>query len=250
MSRDRFTASELPRPGGELLLDDAQSRHLARVRRVRPGDEAELTDGRGLVARARFLGLDGGRARLRVLSVREAGPDAPASVAVACALPKGQRAARLVRAATEAGVSEVWPFVSRRSVVRPPEGEALARLVRVAREAAKQSGRARAPEVAAVRRIEDVLALARGFDRAILAEPEGAGPMREALAGLGRGARVLLVTGPEGGFDDAERELARSRGLVAASLECPVMRVETAAAALAAVVMYACSEGQSCPRTG
>src|SRR5437899_1452507 len=74
----------------------------------------------------------------------------------------------------------------------------------------------------------------------VLDPRETARPLRDALAGP-KPADVLLLVGPEGGFEDAEVAAAAARGFVPARLGRTVLRIETAAiAALAAItVAYA-----------
>jgi len=237
---DRFSAPGIDRVGVRVLLDAGQTRHLVRVRRVGQGDEIALFDGEGIEAVARFAGLDGGCAAAEVVSFRRVESPVPVSITIATAIPKGHRMADLVRACTEVGVSGIRPMIAARSVVRPELGGVNARWQRVAREAAKQSLRPCVPSIAPVASFEEVAASAKDHALAVLADcSAGAAALKDVLAGRSRGERVLLVTGPEGGFTDAERDAASRAGMVAARLAAPVMRIETAAPALCAVVVYA-----------
>ncbi|MHC4502002.1 MAG: RsmE family RNA methyltransferase [Planctomycetota bacterium] len=236
----RFHAADLGEPGSRVSLDAEETHHMVDVRRVRPGEEIALFDGAGREATARFVSLEGHRAVVEIATVREAECDAGVQVTLATAIPKGARMAQLVRSCTEIGVAAIRPMIAERSVVKPEVGKTLERMTRIAREAAKQSRRARVPEILPVASFDEVLAGAAEHDLALLADASaGTRPLREVLADRAPTQRVLVIVGPEGGFTDPERERAGRAGCLAARLECPVMRVETAAAAFVAVLVYA-----------
>jgi 16S rRNA (uracil1498-N3)-methyltransferase len=216
---------------------------MVAVRRVAVGDEVTLFDGAGREATVRMVPTEGKCAAVEVLDVRDAECDVGCRLTIATALPKGPKGASLVRACTEIGAWRIQPMIAERSVVRPERGKVIDRLVRAAREAAKQSRRAWVPEVMPVATFAEVmkgLADAAGF--AILADlgPD-ARPIREVLEENAGATDALVVIGPEGGFTDAERDAARASGCTPVRINGPVMRVETACAALCALVLYECS---------
>ena len=154
-------------------------------------------------------------------------------LAVAFALSKGPKPETVVSGLTELGVDRIVPFRSARSVVRW-EGDriptAMARLRRVAREAAMQCRRARLP---VVEEPVDLAALA-GHPAVVLGDAEGvsAAELEEP-----DGGEWLAVVGPEGGLDAAERdELSAGAGAIRLAVGTNVLRTETAALAVAAVL--------------
>jgi len=62
-------------------------------------------------------------------------------------------------------------------------------------------------------------------------------PQRSIGTSIGIGFAVALLVGPEGGWTDDERELARAAGWSAVSLGPLVLRAETAACAALAIVV-------------
>lgn len=226
VSDDGADARPVPSDGGpfafvsdldEPVLADEDHHHLARARRLRDGDPLVLGDGAGRWRAARFAGH---RPEPLAGVVRALRPT-PA-IAVAFALVKGAKPELAVQKLTELGVDRILPFVAARSVVRwdaARSAQGHARLVRVAREAAQQSRRPWLPEVAAVASFAEVAALA-GACRA----DRGGGPPTLALP--------VVLTGPEGGWDDAER----AAGLPVVGLADGVLRAETAAITAGAVL--------------
>lgn len=240
---DRFHSETIGDVGARVTLTPDETRHMVAVRRVAVGDEVTLFDGAGGEATARMVSTDGKRAVVEVLSVRQADMDAGCRLTIATALPKGARAAALVRACTEIGAWRVQPMVTERSVVRPERGKVIDRLVRAAREAAKQSRRAWTPEVMPVATFDEVMKGLRnvnGFGVLADTSPD-ARPIRGVLLEHTGAADALVVIGPEGGFTDAERDVARASGCTPVRVDGPVMRTETACAAVTALVLFACS---------
>lgn len=196
------------------VLSDDDHHHLARVRRLRAGDELVVGDGRGRWRAARFAGLE----PEPVGEVCRAEPADP-PIAVGFALVKGAKPELVVQKLVEVGVDAIHPFVAARSVVRWDEHKARAahtRWRRVVVEAAMQSRRAWLPAIAAVAPFASVAAM----PGACLADradgDDGTGPTLEL---------PLVLTGPEGGWDAAER----AAGLPVVSLGPGVLRAETAA---------------------
>jgi len=244
---DRFHCEAIGDAGTRVTLTPEETRHMVAVRRVAVGHEVTLFDGAGREAAGRVVSIDGRRAVVEVLAVRRARDDTRCRVTVATALPKGSRAAALVRACTEIGAWRIQPIICERSVVKPERGKVIDRLCRAAREAAKQSRRAWVPELMPVVTFAEVvegLADAKGL--AILADlAPDARPIREVLQEHASASDVLIMIGPEGGFTDAECDLARRSGCIPVRVDGPVMRIETACAALTALVLYACSQGST-----
>lgn len=205
------------------VLDEADHHHLAKARRLRPGDQLVLGDGAGRWCPARF-----GDRHLEVVGEPVAVRPPVPRVSVGFALVKGARPELVVQKLTELGVDRIRPFLAARSVVRwdgTRSEKAYLRLQRVAREAAMQSRRAWLPVVDPMAAFADVA----GEPGACRADRGGGPPTLE---------RPLILTGPEGGWDPAERD----RGLPVVGLGDGVLRAETAAIA-AGVVLTALRAG-------
>jgi len=205
--------ADLDRP----VLDDADHHHLSRALRLRDGDPLVVSDGVGGWRAARFAG-----AEPEVAGEPQLAPRPGPAIEVAFALVKGAKPELAVQKLTELGVDRIRPFVAARSVVRwdaARSDSALVRLRRVAREASMQSRRAWLPAV------DEVASFAAVADdpRACRAERGGAPPSLD---------RPLILTGPEGGWDDAERAVE----LPTVGLADGVLRAETAAITAGAVL--------------
>ena len=233
MGVHRVWVEEVREPGVLVVAGD-EAAHALRVKRLEPGDRVEVLDGRGRVGEGTLLsahkqGKSHWAAQIDVRSVRQAPPTSP-RVVVRTGVPKGERVEQMLDGLSQVGAAAWGPLRTARSVVDPRSGK-MDRLTRVAREASKQCGRAWTLEV--LPGTDLAPALAESGPRAVLADASGA-PYEPTGAG-----EVLLLVGPEGGWEPAEIERARRAGARVASFGVHVMRVETAAVASAAIVLDA-----------
>ncbi|MFP5322938.1 MAG: RsmE family RNA methyltransferase [Acidimicrobiia bacterium] len=199
------------------VLDDAAHHHLARVRRLRPGDDVLVGDGAGAWRPGRFTGAAEVEPAGEVVHVPRPEPE----LTVAFALTKGDKPELVVQKLTELGVDRIVPFRAERSVVRWDEAKAERhheRLGAIARAACEQAHRCWLPVVEPVTDVADLAA-------------RGAVRLDRGPVSLGLDTPVVAV-GPEGGWTEDERAaLPASRGLGA-----HVLRAETAAITAGAVL--------------
>jgi 16S rRNA (uracil1498-N3)-methyltransferase len=225
-----FLVDDLP-PGPAGVLDGAEGRHAATVRRLRPGEQVQLADGRGGLAHAVVEAVGRDRLDLRIVGREVLDPPAP-RVLLAQALVKGDRGELAVELATEAGVDEVLPWRAARCVARweaGPRGEkALQRWRSTVREAAKQARRPWLPAVGEPVGTTDLARRVAAVDLAmVLHESAETGLAEIALPARGD---VLLVVGPEGGVSEAELAELTAAGARPVRLGPEVLRASTAAA--------------------
>jgi 16S rRNA (uracil1498-N3)-methyltransferase len=238
---NRFYCPEPPREG-RFRLDADESRHLLRVCRHQVGDRVALFDGSGLSYVARVVEIGKDAAWLEAEGGATVEPPPPCLIEIGVAAPKGDRFDWLVEKSVELGVSRVEPLLAERSVV-DPRGSKLDRLRRTIVEASKQSGRSRLMDMGAPSRLKAFLERPEGLR--LLADPAGDAP--ERWPSIVRGEVVRLAVGPEGGFTEAERELALELGWRPIRLAGNILRIETAAVAGAAAILARCGIGDGQP---
>lgn len=225
----RFFVNE-PLTAGTTRLEGAQAHHLIHVLRIGVGQQVTLFDGEDVEAAAQVTGITNGAVELTILELRVAVTELPFELVLAAAVPKGDRFAWLIEKATELGVRRFIPLITSRSVVLPGAGK-LDKMRRTIVEASKQCRRTRLMELSGPLAWPDFVARELSTASAWVAHPSGA-PLeltREIPA-----SPVVIAVGPEGGFTDAELELALQQGARLLSLGPRVLRIETAALALAA----------------
>jgi 16S rRNA (uracil1498-N3)-methyltransferase len=215
---------------GPVDISGSEAHHLATVCRLRRGDGLTLFNGRGEEYPARVLDVGKRLVSVEILGVESPQRELGFRLEVASPLPKGDRADFLIEKLTELGAASFTPLQTTRSVVHPRETK-LDRLQRHVIEASKQCGR---NVLLRVRELTAWSLFCRGGDLPewrILAHPDSGDVSLPC-----RGRDVVLAVGPEGGFTQEEAALGREAGWQIVSLGPRILRVETAALALAALL--------------
>jgi 16S rRNA (uracil1498-N3)-methyltransferase len=224
----------------ELPADEAQ--HVARVLRLRPGDEIAVFNGAGQEALARIVSVAPRRVGVRVVEPRAAAPEARVAVTLAQALLKSDKMDRVVRDAVMLGVAAVQPFVSRRTDVPMSAvkgGGRQNRWDRTVVSSVKQSGRAVVPPVHATRSFADLLRSTQTQTRLMFVEPGGTLHIADLTTLEGqRPSEAIVLIGPEGGWDAQELSDAANAGVTLLSFGSRVLRADAAAAAVIPVLRY------------
>jgi 16S rRNA (uracil1498-N3)-methyltransferase len=224
----------------ELPADEAQ--HLARVLRLRPGDEIAVFDGAGREALARIVSVEPRRVGVRVVEQRATAPEARVAVTLAQALLKSDKMDRVVRDAVMLGVAAVQPFVSRRTDVPMSAVKAGGRQDRWDRtvvSSVKQCGRAVVPPVHATRSFAELLRSTEPHTRLMFVEPDADRHVTDVTALEGqRPVEAMVLIGPEGGWDTQEISDAANAGVTLLSFGSRVLRADAAAAAVIPVLRY------------
>ena len=218
--------------GAEITLEGSQAHYLAKVMRVAPSDVVILCDdltgewaATVCATGKRDIALTLGEC----LRPREQVPD----FTLCAALLKKPHFDLVLEKATELGVRRIQPVLTRRVVADKLN---LDRAGAIVIEAAEQCARTALPEVVAPMKLD---ALLRDWpdNRALFfADEQGGAPAASAFASAA--APAALLTGPEGGFDEAERAAIRTHpAAIAISLGPRILRGETAAIAATALWM-------------
>jgi 16S rRNA (uracil1498-N3)-methyltransferase len=235
MSRALFYVDALPAVGELVDIDGDEGFHAANVRRIRPREELDLSDGVGTVAHCVIEDAAKGRLSARVVGIRVVAAAAP-QVTVVQALPKSDRSELAIELATEAGADGFVAWQAERCVARwdgtAKIDKGLRRWRAVARAAARQSRRPHIPDVTSVVSTVELVRLTRNVVTAgglVLALHESAEePLAEVP--IAQADSLMLVVGPEGGISDDELADLRAGGAVAVRLGPSVLRTSTAAA--------------------
>ena len=230
---DSFNATEQT-----VTLGSDEARHLRDVLRLKAGDEVYVFDGRGREFRCTVSSSKRETAELRIeAEVEPAKPESQLQLNLCVALLKGEKFDLVVQKATELGVHKITPLITRYADIhlRDPadSNKRVARWQRIALEAAKQSGRAFVPEISLPIRFEEAL----DADGLGLMFSERGGEPLEHIRQTGVQSVTALV-GSEGGWSDEEIQSARARDFHVITLGGRILRAETAAITVTALLQY------------
>ncbi len=237
MSTPRFFVDELAE--GLAALPVHEARHALLSLRLREGDSVEVFDGKGGVGQGVLCGASAarrGKSRqavgVRIVDLqREALPIGALHLLVAGC--KGDRVAWMVEKCTELGASAIHFVEFERSVVQVG-APAIEKLRRATIEACKQCGRAWLPRLFGGETLRDA-ASAVPAGELLVAHPDPRAPtLSAAVADSAADSTARVVIGPEGGLSPAELDFLAQAGGRQVRLAAHVLRVETAAVAVAA----------------
>ncbi|MGI6028567.1 MAG: 16S rRNA (uracil(1498)-N(3))-methyltransferase [Candidatus Heteroscillospira sp.] len=227
--------------GSSISITGADAEHI-RVLRMRLGDELYICDGEGTDRRCRLTHIGDGCAQAEVKETMPCPAEPSVNVTVLAGLPKGERADYLVQKCTEAGASTIAFFLCERCVVKLDGKNAekkRLRWQRIAEEAAKQSGRGIIPNVLVLQSLAEALDMAVKTELPLLMYETGERvPLRQALESKADFSTAAILTGPEGGFEKFEVDLAAATGIPACSMGPRILRCETAPVVALTAVMY------------
>ena len=242
MTRFFVSPEELQRES--LILTGENAQH-AKVLRLKAGEQVLVCDGAGREALCSVEEVSNKELTLTVLDFLESQSEAAVRVSVYMAFPKADKLEHVIQKATELGAWEIVAFPSARCISRPDEKslkKKLERWQKIAASAAEQSGRGRIPEVIVLGSYSEALKRASESDLSILFyENEHATTLRMALES-GEYRSVSILSGPEGGLEEAEVEKAREAGLRICTLGKRILRCETAPLCGLSAIMYAAGE--------
>lgn len=220
--------------GRIFALEGNQAHYLNKVMRVREGDTIILCDDitGAWAARIAEVGKRSVQATVtEQLQKRETVPD----VWLCPALLKKDRFDTVLEKATELGVANINPVLTRRCVADKLN---LDRAQTLVTEAAEQCARTALPQVLQPQKLAKLLDDWPNGRTLFFADEMGGQPAAQQFAANAGPAAILI--GPEGGFDDAERQMLLDHAaVVPITLGPRILRGETAAMATLAVWMAA-----------
>lgn len=214
----------------DFELSRSESHHALHVLRLKPGDELEVFDGKGTLARALISIIGRKNVSLQIVELVHEDASLPKlSITLATAVPKGDRFRWLVEKVTELGVTRLIPLITARSIVDPSPHK-LQKLEQTVIAACKQSGRLRLMQIEAPVAFSDFMKENGKTHTILLADPSGQSPRQLDLDKrfLTPLLKIVGVIGPEGGFTEEEISLAKVNGAEVVSLGANILRIETA----------------------
>jgi len=228
MPQDRFFMDASFGAGQELKLEEAEFHHL-KVMRSSTGDEIELVNGRGALARARIVKLEKQTALLRCETCEERPQKSP-KVALGLALIRLNRLEWTIEKATELGADALFLFTADLSEKEALSPHQLERLRHLTISALKQCGSLHLPHLSLLPSLDAIL----HQDRKILYGDTRFDAPR--LRELNLSGPIVFLTGPEKGFSQREKNLLVERG-EGVQLNQNILRAETAPIAALSILL-------------
>lgn len=225
-------------PQKTVILDEAQSRHIAKSLRMRVGDMITLCAGNGIDYGCIIEEITAKEVTLSVCYEQANNSEPSVKVHLYQGVPKGDKLEDIIQKCTELGISEITPVLTKRSISRPDEKSARKkqeRYQKIALEAAQQSGRGIVPQI---NKMTDLKKASEQDESQlkILFYEGGGEPLKEIISSDINSVSIYI--GPEGGFEENEVDIIKSAGGTVATLGKRILRTQTApVAALTAIML-------------
>ncbi len=222
--------------GKTIELDDDNAHYVRIVLRLKKADELNLFNGTGGEYRCTVAEVSRQSVRMVVGAWLDRTVESPLQVNIGLGIARGDRMDWSVQKAVELGVMQITPILTERCVVQLKDEKKTQRLQhwqKIVQHAAEQSGRTYLPKLTGIELLTDWVAKPQGLK--IFLDPFADISLKSLQP---EAMQVTLLTGPEGGFAERERECAKAAGFIPVRLGARILRTETAAlTALAAVQM-------------
>ncbi len=220
-----------------LELEDSDYHHIKNVMRMKKGDVINVVyDG---VSYECMLTNVSNKSSFEVISKNKKEED-NLIIDVAFSLIKEQKLNYLLQKTTELGVNKLIPLNTKRSVVKidnKKENSKIQRWNKICKEASEQAFRNNVSEVMAISNLKDLVNLE--YDLKLLCSlNKNTKNIKKVLQKNNKCVKILLVVGPEGGFDPKEEEYLLENNFVSVSLGSNVLRAETAPVAAISMIKY------------
>ncbi len=233
----RFFLTPLPKTGDVAVLTGDQAHHAVNVMRFQAGDQLVLFDGEGSEANCTILLASKKQLEARVESSDHFPRPQGRTLAIAVALPKGDRQKFLVEKLVELGVDFLIPLQTNRGVAEP-NAKARGRLERQIIEATKQCERRWLMQLEPAMSIDQLANWTADGSLNQVQRVYGDPYEGDSISKIVREdwTEFVVLIGPEGGFTDDELVAAKRLGFQPMRIGNSILRVETAAMAAAAIL--------------
>lgn len=228
--------------GQKNVINGSNARHIHKVLRLKSGDIITIFDGRGRHYEAEIVTTSTNRVEVSAIRPIPSPPEPDVNITLAQAMLKGKKMDVLVRQITELGIARWLPFMCERSVPVPNKKKIQSRIERweiIVKESLKQCKRGSLTEICPVVSFEAMLTMGQTSDVKLIFWENETRPLQDVTANTPAGCKtIFVILGPEGGFSETETQKAVSLGYQSVSLGPRVLKAETAALTVCALMQY------------
>jgi len=244
MAMRRFFIEEIKSAAdGSCVITGSEARHILKVLRMGTGDGFVLMDRAGNRYEANIESVKGTEVLVKLIEKLQVPISPDLEITLCQALLKSGPMDYLIEKTSELGVKRILPFTSERTVVKiygNGNANKVRRWMDIAVSAAKQSDRGVPADISPPVSFPDIFKQCQDADclKIILWEREDSRDLKELMRMSAPAIHFIGMVGSEGGFSPGEVSTARESGFIPVSLGRRILRAETAAITLVAVVQY------------
>lgn len=222
----------------EITIKDADYHHIKNVMRMEKDDLIEIVDLKGCLYLGRIVDLNNKQVIVAIEEELKENNELDVEVTIALGLVNRNKTEEVLRRAVELGASKFLSVKLKRSVVKHIDDK-LDRKEKIIKEAAEQSKRSKLMLIEETKSLKELIEYSKDYDLKICCY-EDAEKNTNSLKKLlkEKYEKILVLTGPEGGFDEAEIEVLKANDFKMVSLGKRILRAETAPLAILAIIAY------------
>ncbi len=209
-----------------IELDEESAHYLRAVLRLKKGHTITLFNGQGGEFQGQTVEVSRKRVLIELQSFHSRSVESNLQVVLGLGVSRGDRMDFSVQKSVELGVAQITPLQTERCVVqlKVEKGDNKVRhWQKIAQHATEQSGRTIKPEVHSVESMESWVKQQTGLK--LFLDPFATQTLMQLKPD---DSQVTLLAGPEGGFSEPEREIAKQSGFIPVQLGPRILRTETA----------------------
>ncbi len=236
-----YTSTSLA-TGKQIELDEDNGHYVRTVLRLKKDAQVILFNGQGGEYLCTVTEVSRKAVLINVQQWNDRTVESPLQVRLGLGISRGDRMDLVVQKAVELGVNHITPLLTERCVVQFKGEKKPQRLIhwqKIVQHAAEQSGRTFVPDLPEIDSLQNWVGKQQGLK--VFLDPYAETTLTALKPEITNSSieqclKVTLLTGPEGGFSNEERDLAAAAGFIPVRLGARILRTETASlAALAAV---------------
>ena len=212
--------SNFSQTDNEIVVNENDSRHILKSYRKGIGDILNFTNGNGLLAECKII-EKGKKIKVKIVKISKIKPNKVSIHIAISPLKNPSRFEWFVEKATEIGIKEITPIITKYSEKKKVNHE---RLERISISSLKQSNQLFKPKINSTEKFSDFIK--NNSDQKIMANLKTKNILaKESI----NSNQICLVIGPEGGFSDDEILEAKNNKITEISFGENRLRSETAA---------------------
>ncbi len=220
--------------GGRIELDDDAAHYVRSVLRLKQDQNIVLFNGQGGEYLSRFSEVSRKNVRVEIETYHDRDVESSLSVTLGMGISRGDRMDWAVQKAVELGVTQLTPLFTERCVTKLNDDKKQQRLqhwLHIVQHAAEQSGRTRVPAMDEIAELPEWVYRQQGVR--VFLDPYATQTLADCRP---ENRHITLLSGPEGGFSERERQIAKAAGFFPVRMGARILRTETAVlSALSAV---------------
>ena len=212
--------SNFSQTDNEIIVNENDSRHILKSYRKGIGDILNFTNGNGLLAECKII-EKGKKIKVKIVKISKNKPNKVSIHIAISPLKNPSRFEWFVEKATEIGINEITPIITKYSEKKKVNHE---RLERISISSLKQSNQLFKPKINSTEKFSDFIK--NNSDQKIMANLKTKNILEKESINSNQ---ICLIIGPEGGFSDDEIQEAKNNKITEISFGKNRLRSETAA---------------------